>query len=125
VDQCIRAPAVDAIIREVRLNMAKAVAKPIPLKAGRWSISSHSKGNFVYSFDGCIPFDIVASYEHILLGPFQGSGQLRPSLGWTCLLTHGVLTRDEVDNIIYGPEELLREVRTMPGLKKAHLAMEP
>jgi hypothetical protein len=125
VEQCIRARAADAIVREVRLNMTKAVAKPIPLKAGRWSINSHSKGNFVYSFDGCIPFDIVASYEHILLGPFQGSGQLRPSLGWTRLLAHGVPTRDEVDNIIYGPEELLREVRTMPGLKKAHLAMEP
>ena len=104
--------------------MIKTVAKPIPLKAGRWSINPRSKGNFVYSFDGCIPFDIVASYEHILLGPFQGSGQLRPSLGWMHLLAHGVLTKDNAD-IVFSPEELLREVRTMPGLKKAHLAMEP
>jgi len=124
VERCIQARAADAIVREVRLNMMKAVAKPIPLKAGRWSINPRSKGNFVYSFDGCIPFDIITSYEHILLGPFQGAGQLRPSLGWTRLLAHGVPTRDNAD-FIFGPEELLREVRTMPGLKKAHLAMEP
>jgi len=124
VERCVRARAADVIVREVRLKMMKTVAKPIPLKAGHWSINPRSKGNFVYSFDGCIPFDIVASYEHILLGPFQGSGQLRPSLGWTRLLAHGVPTKDNAD-IVFGPEELLREVRTMPGLKKAHLAMEP
>jgi len=104
--------------------MTKAVAKPIPLKAGRWSINPRSKGNFVFSFDGCIPFDILHSYEHILLGPFQGTGQLRPSLGWTRLLAHGVPTRDNME-VVFGPEELLKEVRTMPGLKKAHLTMEP
>jgi hypothetical protein len=61
--------------------MAKAVAKPIPLRAGRWSVHPRSKGNFVYSFDGHIPFDVISSYEHILLRPFQGTGQLCPSLG--------------------------------------------
>jgi Endonuclease-reverse transcriptase len=61
-------------VREVRLNIAKAVAKPIPLRAGRWSINPQSKGNFVFSFDGCIPFNMIMSYKHILLGPFHGSG---------------------------------------------------
>jgi hypothetical protein len=124
VEQGIKMRAADAIVREVRLSMAKAVAKPIPLKAGRWSINPRSRGNFVYSFDGRIPFDIITSYERMLLAPFHGSGQLRPSLGWTRLLAHGVPTMDIGDQI-FGPEELLREVRTMPGLKKAHLAMEP
>lgn len=124
VERCVTTRAADAIVREVRLNMAKAVAIPIPLKSGRWSINPHSKGNFVYSFDGCIPFDNITPYEHILLGPFQGSGQLRPSLGWTRLLAHGVPTRD-TDDCFFGQDELLKEVRTMPGLKKVHLAMEP
>ena len=79
----IRARAADAIVREVRLNMAKAVANPIPLRAGRWSVHPRSKGNFVFSFNGHIPFDIISSYEHLLLEPFQGTGQLCPSLGWT------------------------------------------
>ncbi|KAI0277016.1 hypothetical protein BGY98DRAFT_1187474 [Russula aff. rugulosa BPL654] len=108
VERCVTTRAADAIVREVRLNMAKAVAIPIPLKSGRWSINPHSKGNFVYSFDGCIPFDNIMPYEHILLGPFQGSGQLRPSLGWTRLLAHGVPTRD-TDDCFFGPDELLKE----------------
>ena len=34
----IRACLADAIVREVRINMGKKVLKPIPLRAGRWSI---------------------------------------------------------------------------------------
>jgi hypothetical protein len=123
-EQHIRSRAADAIIREVRLNIAKAVAKPIPLRAGRWSIGPHSKGNFVFSFDGCIPFDVIMSYEHILLGPFHGSGQLRPSLGWTRLLAHGVPFTDN-NGDVFGPDILLSEIKTLPGLKKVHFAMEP
>jgi len=70
----IRARAADAIVQEVRLNMAKAVSRPIPLRAGRWSVNARSKGNFVYSFNGHIPFDIISLYEHILLSLFLGSG---------------------------------------------------
>ncbi|KAF8500745.1 hypothetical protein F5888DRAFT_1298123 [Russula emetica] len=55
----IRARAADAIVREVRTKMAKVVAKPIPLRAGRWSIHPRSKGNFVFSFDGCLTFDVI------------------------------------------------------------------
>jgi hypothetical protein len=83
IEQRVRACAADAIVREVTLKMAKAVAKPVPLKAGRWSIHPCSKGNFVYSFDGNVPFDLIETYEHILLAPFRGSGKLSPSMGWT------------------------------------------
>ncbi|KAI0285881.1 hypothetical protein BGY98DRAFT_1092709 [Russula aff. rugulosa BPL654] len=124
VEQRIRVRAADAIVREVQINMAKAVAKPIPLRAGRWSIQPRSKGNFVYSFNGHIPFDVISSYEHILLGPFQGSGQLCPSLGWTRLLAHGVPVMDN-DDTVFRPEALLAEVRSLPGLKKAFFAMPP
>ena len=83
MDQCIRAWAPDVIVREVYNTMKKVVAKPIPLRAGRWSINPRSKGNFMYSFDSNIPFNEIQAYEHILLSPFQGTGQLCPSLGWT------------------------------------------
>jgi hypothetical protein len=79
----IRSRAADAIAREVRLKMTKLLVKPILLRAGRWSVHPRSKGNFVYSFDGYVPFDVITSYEHILLEPFQGTGKLCPSLGWT------------------------------------------
>jgi hypothetical protein len=125
LEEQVRARAADAIVREVTLKMAKAVARPIPLKAGRWSIHPRSKGNFVYSFDGNVPFDLIATYEHILLSPFRGSGKLSPSMGWTRLLAHGVPVWDDNEWMNFGPEALLREVKAMPGLKKAHFAMPP
>jgi len=70
LEQTVTARAADAIVCEVTLKMAKMVAKPVPLKAGHWSIHSCSKGNFIHSFDGNVPFDIIATYEHILLAPF-------------------------------------------------------
>src|SRR6267154_5944896 len=104
--------------------MGKTVPNPIPLRAGHWSVQQHSKGNFVYSFDGNIPFDLIESYERILLAPFHGTGKLSPSMGWTRLLAHGVPVFDE-NWFASGPEVLLKEVKTMPGLKKAHFAMPP
>jgi hypothetical protein len=124
IEMSIRARAPDAIVREVRLKMKNAVPNPIPLRAGRWSVQARSKGNFVYSFDGNIPFDLIETYERILLAPFYGSGKLSPSMGWTRLLAHGVPVLDE-NWFAFGPEELLKEVKTMPGLKKAHFAMPP
>ena len=104
--------------------MAKTLARPIPLKAGRWSINPRSKGNFVYSFDGYVPFDIITLYEHILLEPFQGSGKLCPSLGWTRLMAHGVPVWDN-NGSSFGPGALLEETRALPGLRKAFFAMQP
>jgi len=123
IEESIRARAADAIVREVRLKMSNAVAKPIPLRAGRWSAHPRSKGNFVYSFDGNVPFDLIKSYERILLAPFHNTGKLSPSMGWTRLLAHGVPVGEYGRPT--GSEALLKEVQTMPGLKKAHFAMAP
>ena len=120
----IRARAADAIVREVRLRMAKATIKPIRLRAGRWSVTPRSKGNYVYSFDGNIPFDIIKSYEHILLGPLGGIGELCPSMGWTRFLANGVPVWDD-DETPFSPSQLLEEVRMLPGLKKVYFAMQP
>ena len=54
MEQRIRAQAPDMIVRDVYNTMKKVVAKPIPLRVGRWSINPRSKGNFMYSFDGNI-----------------------------------------------------------------------
>ena len=120
----IRNRAADAIVREVRLKMAKITANPIRLRAGRWSISPRSKGNFVFSFDGNIPFDIIKSYEHILLSPLGDAGVLCPSMGWTRFLANGVPVYDEED-LPFDPGALLEEVRSLPGMKKVFFAMHP
>ena len=120
----IRNRAADAIVREVRLKMAKATANPIRLRAGRWSINPRSKGNFVYSFEGNVPFDTIKSYEHILLGPLGDIGELCPSMGWTRFLANGVPVSGD-ENLPFGPDALLEEVRTLPGMKKVYFAMLP
>jgi hypothetical protein len=84
----------------------------------------HSKDNFVYSFDGNIPFDLIKSYERILLTPFYGTGKLSLSMGWIRLLAHGILVLDKYYTTSE-PEVLLKKARSMPGLKKAHFAMPP
>jgi hypothetical protein len=48
-EQATRVRQPDAIVREVRANMSRAVAKPLPIVAGRWSSGSQSKGNFVFT----------------------------------------------------------------------------
>ena len=120
----IRNRAADAIVREVRLKMAKATANPIRLRAGRWSINPRSRGNFVFSFDGNVPFDTIKSYEHILLSPLGSVGELCPSMGWTRFLANGVPVWDE-DDVPFSPNALLDEVRALPGLKKVFFAMQP
>lgn len=104
--------------------MSKTLANPIPLQAGRWSIQPHSKGNYMYLFNGHIPFDIISSYEHILLAPFHGLGQLCPSLGWTRLLAHGIPFINDIGNA-FNADNLQAEVHTLPGLRKAFFAMAP
>ena len=123
-EQQIFTRAPNTIICKVKLQIAKALSNPISLRVGRWSIHPHSKGNFVYSFNRHIPFDIIASYKHILLEPFHGSGQLCPSLGWMQLLAHGVPFMDNEGNA-FGPGELLSEAHTLPGLRRAFFAMAP
>ena len=120
----LRNRAADAIVREVRLKMAKAMANPIRLRAGRWSINPRSRGNFVFSFDGNVPFDVIKSYEHLLLSPLGGTGELCPSMGWTRFLANGVPAWDD-DDLPFNPSALLEEVRTLPGLKKVFFAMQP
>jgi len=60
----------------------------------------------------------------MLLAPFHGTGKLSPLMGWTRLLAYGVPVFDK-NGMHIGPEELLKEVKLMPGLKKAHFAMPP
>ena len=105
--QAIRAHPADAIAHEVQAAVENVVHKPICIIAGQWSVSSKSKGNFIYTLAGEVPFAIIQTYERILVAPFPGTTQLCPSLGWTRLLAHGIPTMAED---IRGPEALLKEV---------------
>ena len=123
-EQTVRARQPDAIVREVRANMARAVAKPLPIISGRWSSGTRSKGNFVFTMRGHVEFAFVQTFERFLTGPFPGGGQLCPNQGWTKLLAHGVPVMDN-DDTIFGPEDLLQEVRTMQGLRSVYFSAPP
>ena len=123
-EQTVRGRQPDAIVREVRANMARDVAKPLPIIAGRWSSGSRSKGNFVFTMRGQVDFPFVQTFEHFLVGPFPGRGQLCPNQGWTKLIAHGVPTTDRGETV-FGPEDLLLEVRTMEGLSKVYFSSPP
>lgn len=123
-EQASRARQPDAVVREVRANMARAVAKPLPIVAGRWSSGTRSKGNFVFTMRGQIDFAFVQTFEHFLTGPFPGGGQLCPNQGWTKLLAHGVPAMDN-EGSVFGPDDLLQEVRTMQGLQSVYFSSPP
>ena len=106
-ETAIRACLADAITCKVRTAVEKAVHRPICIIAGQWSVSSKSRGNFVYTLAREVPFTTIQSYESLLIAPFPGPSQLCPSLGWVRLLVHGVPT---MDNSIRGPDSLLKEV---------------
>ena len=118
----IRQP--DAIVREVRVNMARAVAKPLPVISGRWSSGVRSKGNFVFTMRGQVDFAFIQTFEHFLIGPFPGGGKLCPNQGWTKLVAHGVPVLGN-DDVIFGPEALLQETQSMPGLRNAYFSSAP
>jgi hypothetical protein len=123
-EKAVRLRQPDAIVREVRANMAREVAKPLPIVSGRWSSGARSKGNFVFTMRGQVDFAFVQTFEHFLVGPFPGGGQLCPNQGWTKLLAHGVPVADN-DGTVFGPEDLEQEVRAMEGLRKVYFSSPP
>lgn len=101
--------------------MAKRVGKPRALRAGRWSVHPRSKGNFVFSFDGCIRFDKILSYETSSLNLSMAQGNsARQWVGGASSSTESP-TWDEEAWVLFGPQALLEEYRTLPSLKKGHL----
>ena len=121
-ETAIRACLADAITHKVRTAVEKAVHRPICIIAGWWSVSSKSRGNFIYTLASEVPFTTIQSYESLLVAPFPGPSQLCPSLGWVRLLAHGVPT---IDNSVRGPDSLLKEVRSLPGLRSMYFTLPP
>ncbi|KAF8257053.1 hypothetical protein EI94DRAFT_1819257 [Lactarius quietus] len=123
-EKAIRARPSDSIVREVRAAIVREVRKAPLLKAGRWSSGPRSKGNFVYVFQGNVPFHFLQSFEEFLVSPFPGGGQLSPSIGWTKFVVHNVPIINDKDSVC-GPDVLEKEVHSLVGLKKVFFAQSP
>ena len=94
-ETAIRACLADAIACKVRTVVEKAEHRPIHIIAGQWSVSSKSRGDFIYTLASEVPFATIQSYKSLLIAPFPGPSQLCPSLGWVRLLAHRVPTMDD------------------------------
>ena len=70
---------------------------------------------------GQVDFTTIQKFESFLIGPFPGGGQLCPNQGWTKLLAHGVPVLNN-DDLVFSPEDLLREVWSIPGLHNAYFS---
>ncbi len=73
---------------------------------------------------GQVDFVFIQTFEHFLTGPFPGGGKLCPNQGWTKLVAHRVPVLGN-DDVIFGPEALLQETQSMPGLRNAYFSLAP
>ncbi|KAH8981413.1 hypothetical protein EDB92DRAFT_1820256 [Lactarius akahatsu] len=108
-------------VAEARQEVEKIAQGKIVLLSGRWSQSqSH---NFVYTFQGRIPFEQLFPYRDILVKPLF-AGYLVPNDGWTHAQLRDVQTR-AADGTIHDNATLLKELQRNIAFKDAIFCLVP
>jgi hypothetical protein len=112
------------IVQAVQRELTKR-AKNVPaVLSGRWSVSSNSTGNFVYTLDGIIPPREIMALKQHLCSPFKGHMELVPTKGWTWVQLRQVPMED-LDHCVWGPEDLLNAFTANPCFKDALICVQP
>ncbi|KAN0131257.1 hypothetical protein V8E53_010961 [Lactarius tabidus] len=112
------------IVQAVQRELAKHAKNPPAVLSGRWSVSSNSTGNFVYTLAGIIsPRDVMALKPH-LCSPFKGHTELVPTKGWTWVQLQQVPTED-LDHCVWGPDDLLNAFTANPCFKDTLICVQP
>ncbi|KAN0140656.1 hypothetical protein V8E53_001483 [Lactarius tabidus] len=97
-----------AIVQAVQRELGKRAKNPPAVLSGRWSTTSQTTGNFVYTLAGTIsPRDLMA-LKPFLCSPFKGCTELVPTKGWTWIQLRLVPTKD-IDGKVWGPDDLLKQ----------------
>ncbi|KAI0251598.1 hypothetical protein BJV78DRAFT_1312886 [Lactifluus subvellereus] len=122
-EQNLRARAPDSIARAVISAIrAAAPGHPATPRSGRWGF--HSKGNFIYTFNGQVTPEQVRQVEPYLMEPFP-DGELIVNHGWSRIMLKLVPVYDAFDRPA-GPVTLEAEVRrAIPALAKLPFAQQP
>ncbi|KAH8982525.1 hypothetical protein EDB92DRAFT_1819860 [Lactarius akahatsu] len=108
-------------VAEARQEVEKIAQGKIVLLSGRWSQSqSH---NFVYTFQGRVPFEQLFPYRDILVKPLF-AGYLVPNDGWTHAQLRDVQTR-AADGTIHDNATLMEELRRNIAFKDAIFCLVP
>ncbi|KAN0129433.1 hypothetical protein V8E53_012765 [Lactarius tabidus] len=113
-----------AIVQAVQRDLGKCAKNPPAVLSGRWSTTSQTTGNFVYTLAGIIsPRDLMA-LKPFLCSPFKGRTELVPTKGWTWIQLRNVPTED-IDHKVWGPEDLLTQFIANPCFQDALICIAP
>ncbi|KAH9000066.1 hypothetical protein EDB92DRAFT_1939797 [Lactarius akahatsu] len=114
-----RAPS--AYVAEAHQEVEQIAQGKLILLSGRWSQSqSH---NFMYTFQGHVPFEQIFPYRDILVKPLF-AGYLVPNDGWTHAQLRDVQTRAP-DGTIYDNNALLKELQRNVAFQNAIFCLVP
>ncbi|KAN0136211.1 hypothetical protein V8E53_006071 [Lactarius tabidus] len=123
-EQKFRARNPAAIIQAVQRELAKRAKNPPAVLSGRWSTTSQTTGNFVYTLAGIIPPRDLMALKPFLCSPFKGRSELVPTKGWTWIQLRQVPTED-IDGNVWGPEDLLKQFISNPCFQDALICIAP
>ncbi|KAN0132477.1 hypothetical protein V8E53_009736 [Lactarius tabidus] len=113
-----------AIVQAVQRELAKRAKNPPAVLSGRWSTTSQTTGNFVYTLAGIIPPRDLMGLKPFLCSPFKGRTELVPTKGWTWIQLRQVPTED-VDGKVWGPDDLLKQFIANPCFQDALICIAP
>ncbi|KAN0139521.1 hypothetical protein V8E53_002637 [Lactarius tabidus] len=113
-----------AIVQAVQRELAKRAKNPPAVLSGRWSTTSQTTGNFVYTIAGIIPPQDLMVLKPFLCSPFKGRTELVPTKGWTWIQLRQVPTED-IDGKVWGPDDLLKQFISNPCFQDALICIAP
>ncbi|KAN0135509.1 hypothetical protein V8E53_006788 [Lactarius tabidus] len=114
----------DAGNQETKASENHQRMNPPAVLSGRWSTTSNTTGNFVYTIAGIIPPCDLMALKPYLCQPFKGQTELVPTKGWTWIQLCLVPTED-LDGCVWGPEDLLSQFVANPCFQDVLICIAP
>ncbi|KAN0141043.1 hypothetical protein V8E53_000799 [Lactarius tabidus] len=112
------------IIQSVQRDLARQ-AKNLPaVLSGRWSTTSNTMGNFVFTIAGIIPPRNLMAIKPYLCRPFKGCTELVPMKGWMWIQLR-LVPMEDLDGCVWGPEDLLSQFIANPCFQDALICITP
>ncbi|KAH9021429.1 hypothetical protein EDB84DRAFT_1565276 [Lactarius hengduanensis] len=115
-----RAPS--TFVAEIRQEIERMSQGKLIILSARWSQKANAH-NFVYTFQGDVPFAQIFPFRHLLVKPLL-AGYIVPNDGWTHAQLRDVATRAP-DGTIYTNDDLMKELCRNTPFKDAIFCLVP
>ncbi|KAH9026457.1 hypothetical protein EDB84DRAFT_1563716 [Lactarius hengduanensis] len=115
-----RAPS--TFVAEIRQEIERMSQGKLVILSARWSQKANAH-NFVYTFQGDVPFTQIFPYRHLLVKPLL-AGYVVPNDGWTHAQLRDVSTRAP-DGTIHDNDTLMKELCRNAPFKDAIFCLVP